>query len=73
MKYFVISVYQNLNGVRVRYYAFNREYGLHLTTDPNDPEILYYNSKAEAMAQRATSCDCVLSICEEYIGKIGHE
>lgn len=45
----------------VSFYAFQEgAYGLHRVSNWDDPNVLWYDTKAEAMKQRYNANDCVL-------------
>jgi len=65
-KYCVAQVYVNLVGSYVTFYAFREgAYGLHRVSDINDPDVLWYDSEAEALTHRWNACDCVVMRCFE--------
>lgn len=68
-KYCVAAMESNYDGsgqYHAAFYAFrNDQYGLHKTSDPNDKDIIWYDTENEAKAHIINSNDCVLSRCFE--------
>lgn len=62
-KYCVAHLYVNCLGEsRVSYYAYQKgPYGLHLTEDYNDENILWYETEKEAKGHILNSCECIVS------------
>lgn len=72
--YYVASVRSNLKEVAVSYYAYKEGvYGLHLTSDINDPNILFYETEEAAKKHIFNANECVLCMLSDYVGKYEHK
>lgn len=63
VRFCVANVYMNCLGeTTVSFYAYqNNNYGLHLVSDINDENILWYDTEAEAKKHILNSWECILS------------
>jgi len=60
-KYCVASVYVNLEGATVSYYAYSNDaYGLHLE-DINNENVIWYNTANEAKKAIWNDNECIIS------------
>ena len=62
IKFCVASVYTYTGKPEVSFYAFQKgTYGLYRVHSWDDPNVLWYDTEAEALKNRWNANDCVLS------------
>ena len=72
IKYCVANIFTNCLGeCVVRIYAYNKAYGLHLASNKNDEDVLWYDTLEEAKkhVMNKNESECVLSFHTDYIPK----
>lgn len=70
IKYCVANLYVDLQSANVTYYAYQKgQYGLHLTNNWKDENVIWYDSEEQAKKHILNTNECIISILEEYIPK----